>query len=88
MLAKNGRMSTGTKSKHIKNRIFLITGKVSLEDLEIHHKGTDEMWADVNTKPMRGGRFRIMCGHVMGIPEDYDYNVERRHTYPLLLPKI
>ena len=29
-----------------------------------------------------------MRGHVMGIPEDYNDDVERRRTYPLFLPKI
>ena len=57
-------------------------------DLEIQHKGTYEMWADVNTKPTQGKRFRVMRGHVMGISEDYDDDVERRLTHPLLLPKI
>ena len=29
-----------------------------------------------------------MRGQVMGIPEDYDDDVERRRTHPLLIPKI
>ena len=29
-----------------------------------------------------------MRGHVMGIPENYDNDVERRRTHPLLLTKI
>ena len=29
-----------------------------------------------------------MQGEVMGIPEDYDDDVERRRTHPLLMPKI
>ena len=33
ILEKNGRMSAGKKSKHIKNRFFLITDKVSMGDL-------------------------------------------------------
>ena len=41
-------------------------------DLKIQHKGTDEMWDDVNTKPIKGKRFRVMGGHVMGISEDYE----------------
>ena len=57
-------------------------------DLEIQHKGTDEMWADVNTKPTQVKRFRFMRDQVMGISEDYDDDVERRRTHPLLLPKI
>ena len=46
------------------------------------------MWANVNTKPTLGKRFGFMHGHVMGIPEYYNSNVERRRPHPLLLPKI
>ena len=46
------------------------------------------MWDHVNTKPTKGKRFRVMRGHVMGISGDYDNNVDRRHTHPLLPPKI
>ena len=40
LLAKNGRMSAGKASRHIKNRFFLITDKVAQEDLTIKHRGT------------------------------------------------
>ena len=88
LLAKNGRMRAGKHSKHINNRFFLIADKVAMGDLKIQHKGTDEMWADVNTNPTHGKRFRVMRGNVMGISEDYNYDVDRRRTPPLLLPKI
>ena len=86
LLAKNGRMSAGKNSKHIKNRFFLITDKVAQGDLEIHHKSTEDMWADMNTKPTQGKLFRTQRGEVMGVPVDYDDDVERRNTHPLLLP--
>ena len=57
-------------------------------DLEIQHKGTDDMWADVNPKPTQGKRFRVMRGKVMGVPEEYDDEVERRRTHPLLMTKV
>ena len=86
LLAKNGRMSAGKNSKHIKNRFFLITDKVAQGDLEIRHKGTDDMWADMNTKPTQGKLFRTQRSKVMGVPADYDDDMERRNTHPLLLP--
>ena len=46
------------------------------------------MWADVNTKPTQGKRFRVMRGNIMGISEDYDNDMDLRFTHPLLLPKI
>ena len=72
LLAKNGRMSAGENSKHIKNRFFLITDKVVQGDLKIEHKGTDEMWWDVNTNPTQGKSFRVMRAEVMGMSVDYD----------------
>ena len=59
LLAKNGRISAGKNSKHIKNRFFLITDKVAQRELEIRHMGTKSMWADVNTKQVKGALFRI-----------------------------
>ena len=88
LLEKNGRTSAGKNSKQIKNSFFLIGDKVALGDIENHHKGTDEMWADVNINPMQEKRFRVMRGQFMGIPEDYDDDVERRLTHPLFLLKI
>ena len=69
------------------NRFFLITNKVSQGDLTIEHKGTDNMWGDVNTKPTQGKRFRVTRAEVMGVSVDYDDNNERRCTHPLLIPK-
>jgi hypothetical protein len=76
LLAKNGRMSAGKNSKHIKNRFLLITDEVTQEDLEIQHMGTEEMWAGVNTKPLQGKKFNVMRVQVMEIPVEYDDNVE------------
>ena len=75
-------MSAGKNSKHIKNRFLLITDKVAQGYLEIRHKGTDDMWADMNTKPTQGKLFRTQRSEVMGVPVDYDDEVERRNTHP------
>ena len=45
LLATNGRQSAGKKSKHIKNKYFLVADKVDQGDLQIRHEGTDTMWA-------------------------------------------
>ena len=50
--------------------------------------GTKSMWADVNTKPVQGALFRIFRSEMMGVPVEYDDDVERRRTHPLLLPLI
>ena len=44
------------------------------------------MWADMNTKPTQGKLFQTQRREVMGVPMDFDDDVERRNTHPLLLP--
>ena len=46
------------------------------------------MWADVNTKPVQGELYRIFRHQMMGVPIEYDGDMERRRTHPLLLPKV
>ena len=87
LLAKNGRMSAGKASRHIHNRFFLITDKIQKGDVTVEHRGTKEMWADGNTKPLQGAGFRTFRSKTMGVPEDYDDDAERVRTHPLLLPK-
>ena len=71
-----------------KNRFFLITDKVAQGNLEIRHMGTKSMWADVNTKPVQGELHRIFRHQMMGVPIEYDDDVERRRTHPSSCPKL
>ena len=57
LLAKNGRMSAGKASKHIKNQFFLITDKMAQAELTVKHRGTMLILADGNTKPLQGNIF-------------------------------
>ena len=87
LLAKNGRMSAGKVSRHIHHRFFLITDKIEKGNVTVEHRGTEEMWADGNTKPLQGAGFRTFRSKVMGILEHYDDDAERVRTHSLLLPK-
>ena len=87
LLAKNGRMSAGKASRHIHHRFFLITDKIEKGDVSVEHRGTKEMWADDNTKPLQGAGFRLFRSKVMGIPENYGNETKRIRTHPRLLPK-
>ena len=87
LLAENGRMSAGKASRHIHNRYFLITDKIEKGDVTVEHRGTKEMWANGNTKPLQGAGFRTFRSRAMGIPENYNDDAEQDRTHPLLLPK-
>ena len=79
-------MSGSNRTKHIEHCFYLVKDKIDRGDLEIEHMGTDKMWLDVLNKPKQGKVFREFRGHLMNVAEDYDDDVERRNTHPLLLP--
>ena len=88
MLANNGRISAGKKSKQIKNHNFLITDKVHQEDLEICYKPTGEILSNYQSKPQKGNILRTIRAYLMNCPIDYNDEKERRKTHPLFLPNI
>jgi hypothetical protein len=45
------------------------------------------MWMNGNTEPLHGNLFWLFRYVLIGIPPDYDDDVERRDTHPLFLPK-
>ena len=53
-------------------KYYLIKDKVDRGEITIEHCPTEQMWADINTKPKQGAVFRAFKGHVMGIPTDYN----------------
>ena len=42
----------------------------------------------MNTDPRQGVKFRMMRAQVMGIEVEYDTNMERQRTPPLLMSKV
>ena len=67
--------------------VFLITDKNEKGDVTVEHSGTEEMWADGNSKPLQGAGLRLFRSKVMGILEDYNDDAEKVRTHPLLLTK-
>ncbi len=58
LLIKNGKMSSGKKTKHIKSKFFFIKDRVDSREIKVIDCPTEEMWADVLTKPLQGMAFR------------------------------
>ena len=88
LLAKNRRISAGKNRKHIKNRFLLITDKTAQRELEIRYTSNNSMWVIVNTKTLQVALFIIFQSNMMGVQIEYNDDVERRRTHPLLLPII
>ena len=67
--------SSSSKSKHMKVRYFYIKEKVDEGVVETQHKGTDEVWADLLTKPITSKKkFSLMRSKILNLqPEDKYY---------------
>ena len=68
---------------------FLVKDKVDHGEIEIEYKPTWEMWSDMLTKPLQGNACHLMCGMLMNIPVEYEYDdeVEQESMHPNLIPK-
>ena len=65
----------------------MIKDKVGRGEVIIQYYPTGDMRADRNTKALQGGLFYKMCTRLMGVPENYDNDVERQNTHVDLLPQ-
>jgi hypothetical protein len=71
MLETNGRASSSRKTKHVKAKFFFIKDRVDDGEIKIVDCPTEQMWADINTKPLQGKGFRIMRAQQMNCAIDY-----------------
>lgn len=87
LMVNNGRFSCTKITKHIRNRYFLIKDKVGRGEVVIQYCPTNDMWADINTKPLQGSLFYRLRTRLMGISESYHDDLEHENTHPDLLPQ-
>jgi hypothetical protein len=64
ILARGGKASA-TRTKHINVRYFSMKEYLDNGQIEIAHKGTDEMVADVLTKPLHGGKLDLFRSNLL-----------------------
>jgi hypothetical protein len=75
-LEKNGCISSSKRTKHIKAKYFLIKDYYDAGEIDVKFCPTDEMWADILTKPLKGQKFRDMRAFLQNCPRDYDDDAE------------
>ena len=71
MLIKNGRFSSGRKTKPVKAKFFFIKDWVDEGEIKVIDCPAEEMWADILTKPLQGFEFRTMRAMMMNYPINY-----------------
>jgi hypothetical protein len=76
-LEKNNRMSSSQHTKHItKANYFLIKDYCDAGVINVKFCPTNQMWADVLTKPLQGQKFRDMWAFFQNCTQDYEDDTE------------
>ena len=78
LLEKNGRASSGKRTRHINIRYFFVTDRVANGEVTIEYCPTKEMLADYFTKPLQGAQFRIFRDWIMNVNPDEGPNQDYR----------
>jgi hypothetical protein len=70
-LAKNRYIFSSKRTQHIKAKYFFICHYHRSGKVDLQYCPTEEMWADIITKPFQGSKFRFMRGFLMNCLPDY-----------------
>ena len=66
-MEKNGKASSGKRTRHINIRYIFITDRVNMKEIEIEWCPTKEMVADFMTTPLQRSHFRRLRDLIMGM---------------------
>jgi len=67
LLEKNGRASSGKRTRHINIRYFFVKDRVDSKEIKIEHCPTEDMIADYFTKPLQGALFIKLRNLIMNV---------------------
>jgi len=69
LLERNGRRSSGKRTRHIDIRYFTVTDRITRGEMRVEYCPTSDMLADLFTKPLQGSLFRRLRDLVLNIAE-------------------
>ena len=72
-LVENGQASN-ERSRHINIKFFFVSDRVEKGEIVIKYMPTDDMIADLLTKPLQGEKFRAMRDKILGLAPTSDIN--------------
>jgi hypothetical protein len=70
LLEKNGKRSSGKRTRHINIRYFFVADRVAAGEVTIKLCPTDIMRGDYLTKPLQGRKFREQRSDLLNLRED------------------
>ena len=81
------RSRAGSSTKHIKAKFFFIKDRVDDGEIKVVDCPTEEMWADIMTKPLQGTAFQVMRAELMNCNVNYEDPPEKEESGPVAGPK-
>jgi len=79
LLERNGRASSGKRTKHINTRFFFITDRINDKQVAVDWCPTEDMTGDFWTKPLQGSAFTRMRDLIMGaVPQEPPTKTKRK----------
>ena len=70
LLERNGKASSGRRTRHINIRYYFVTDRIQNGEMRVEYCPTDDMHGDFFTKPTQGSKFRKHRSFIMNVPED------------------
>jgi hypothetical protein len=67
LLEKNGKASSGKRTRHINIRYFFATDHIAKKEIKVEYCPTGNMLADFFTKPLQGTPFRKFRDDIMNV---------------------
>jgi hypothetical protein len=78
LLKKNGRASSGKRTRHINIRYFFVADRIEAGEMSVQYCPTGEMVADFFTKPLQGIQFKKFRDLIMNIDPSTDSSKDQR----------
>ena len=72
LLDKNGKASSGKRTKHINMRYFFMTDRIQIREVSVEWCPTGNMTGDFLTKPNQGSLYKRFRDVIMGVVEQPD----------------
>jgi hypothetical protein len=72
LLEKNGMKSSGKRTRHINIRYYFVQDRIENKELRIEYCPTNEMIADILTKPLQGSQFYKLRNRMLNVQSTYE----------------
>lgn len=72
LLERNGRALSRKRTRHLNIRYYFVTNRIHQSEVSIVYCPTDDMIADVMTKPLQGSKFKQFRRVLLNLDDELD----------------